>query len=219
MQVSASQVSQVTTPSLTGRAGGGSLSTAIYGGSFNPIHTGHIALGQWLVRHHFVDELWFLVSPQNPLKPASGLLDDEARLRLARLAIGRKRRLRVSDFEFHLPRPSYMVTTLEALRTAYPDRNFVLVIGADNWHRFPQWYKADEILNHHRLLVYPRPGFPIDEAALPAGVTLVHTPLIDLSSTQIRDAIATDPDYNGFGLEPRVWAEIKAKGYYANTSR
>ena len=190
------------------------MTTAIYGGSFNPIHTGHIALGQWLVRHDFVDELWFLVSPQNPLKPASGLLDDEARLRLTRLAIGRKRRLKVSDFEFHLPRPSYMVHTLEALRTAYPDRDFVLVIGADNWHRFPQWYKSDEILRHHRLLIYPRSGFPIDEAALPTGVTLVHTPLYDLSSTQIREAIATDPAYNGFGLAPRVWAEIKAKGYY-----
>lgn len=191
------------------------MTTAIYGGSFNPIHTGHIALGQWLVRHNFVDELWFLVSPQNPLKPASGLLDDEARLRLARLAIGRKRRLKVSDFEFHLPRPSYMVHTLEALRTAYPNRDFVLVIGADNWHRFPQWYKADEILRHHRLLIYPRLGYPIDETSLPAGVTLVHTPFHDLSSTQIREAIATDPSYNGFGLEPRVWAEIKAKGYYS----
>lgn len=190
------------------------MTTAIYGGSFNPIHTGHIALGQWLVRHNFVDELWFLVSPQNPLKPASGLLDDEARLRLTRLAIGRKRRLKVSDFEFHLPRPSYMVHTLEALRTAYPDRDFVLVIGADNWHRFPQWYKADEILHHHRLLIYPRSGFPIDEVGLPEGVTLVHTPLYDLSSTQIREAIATDPSYNGYGLAPRVWAEIKAKGYY-----
>ena len=191
------------------------VTIGLYGGSFNPIHTGHIALGQWLVRHDFVDELWFLVSPQNPLKPASGLLDDNARLRLARLAIGRKRRLRVSDFEFHLPRPSYMVHTLSALRATYPDRDFVLVIGADNWHRFPQWYEADEIMRHHRLLIYPRSGYPIDEAVLPAGVTLVRTPLYDLSSTQIREAIATDPSYDGFGLEPRVWTEIKAKGYYS----
>lgn len=191
------------------------MTTGIYGGSFNPIHTGHIALGQWLVRHALVDELWFLVSPQNPLKPAAGLLDDEARLRLARLAIGRKCRLKVSDFEFQMPRPSYMVHTLEALRKAYPDRDFVLVIGADNWHRFPQWYKADEILRFHRLIIYPRPGFPIDEASLPEGVTLVHTPLYDISSTQIREAIANDPSYNGFGLVPRVWAEIKAKGYYS----
>jgi nicotinate-nucleotide adenylyltransferase len=208
------QLAPHSTPSLTGRAGGGSSSIGIYGGSFNPIHTGHIALGQWLVRQGIVDELWFLVSPQNPLKPASGLLDDAARLRLARLAIGRKRHLKVSDFEFHLPRPSYMVTTLEGLRTAYPDHAFELVIGADNWHRFPQWYRAEDILSHHRVIIYPRPGFPIDEASLPDGVKLVCTPLIDLSSTQIREAIAHDPAYNGFGLEPRVWAEIKAKGYY-----
>ena len=190
------------------------MTTGIYGGSFNPIHVGHTTLGQWLVRHHYLDELWFLVSPQNPLKPASGLLDDDARLRLARLAVGRKRHLRVSDFEFHLPRPSYMVHTLKALRKAYPDRDFVLVIGADNWYRFPDWYQSEEILRHHRLLVYPRPGFPIDESQLPTGVTLVDTPLLDISSTQIRDAIRHQPSYNGFGLDSRVWAEIKAKQYY-----
>lgn len=190
----------------------------LYGGSFNPIHTGHIALGSWLVRHHHVDELWFLVSPQNPLKPAEGLLDDAARLRLAQLAVGRQRHLRVSDFEFHLPRPSYMVHTLEALRTTYSEYEFVLVIGADNWHRFPKWYHADEILRNHRIIIYPRPGFPIDETVLPASVVLVNTPLLDISSTQIREAIAHDPSYNGFGLDSRVWAEIKAKGLYTLTS-
>ena len=190
------------------------MTVGLYGGSFNPIHEGHLSLGRWLVSHALVDELWFLVSPQNPLKPATGLLDDDARLHLAQLAVGRKRHLRVSDFEFHLPRPSFMVHTLEALRATYPDRDFVLVIGADNWHRFPQWYQSDEILRHHRILIYPRSGFPIEEASLPTGVTLVHTPLFDISSTQIREAIAHDPAYNGFGLNPRVWAEIKAKGYY-----
>lgn len=190
------------------------MAIGLYGGSFNPIHTGHIALGQWLVQHHLVDELWFLVSPQNPLKPAEGLLDDAARLRLARIAIGRKRHLKVSDFEFHLPRPSYMVHTLEALRATYPEHEFVLVIGADNWHRFPRWYEAEKILRHHRLLIYPRPEYPIDESSLPEGVKLVNTPLLDISSTQIREAIVHDPAYNGFGLDSRVWAEIKAKGYY-----
>ncbi len=108
------------------------MTIGIYGGSFNPIHQGHLALGRWLVRHTLVDELWFMVSPQNPLKPAAGLLDDNARLRLARLAVGRSRRLRVSDFEFSLPRPSFMADTLAALRQAHPEHDFVLVIGADN---------------------------------------------------------------------------------------
>ena len=188
--------------------------TGIYGGSFNPIHQGHTTLGKWLVRHKYLDELWFLVSPQNPLKPASGLLNDRARLHLARLAVGQKRGLRVSDFEFRLPRPSYMVNTLATLRETYPEREFVLVIGADNWERFPDWYESAKILRHHRLLVYPRPGYPIDATSLPAGVQLVDTPLLDISSTQIRDAIRTQPSYDGFGLDSRVWAEIKAKGYY-----
>lgn len=190
------------------------MTIGIYGGSFNPIHEGHTRLGQWLVRHGVVDELWFLVSPQNPLKPATGLLADEARLRLARLAVGRKRRLRVSDFEFSLPRPSFMVHTLASLRASYPEHAFALVIGADNWHDFPRWCQPDEILRHHRLLVYPRPGYPVDESTLPAGVTLVLTPLFDLSSTQIREAIANNPKYDGAGLDARVWKEIKAKGYY-----
>ena len=186
----------------------------IYGGSFNPIHQGHLALGRWLVRHALVDELWFMVSPQNPLKPAAGLLDDDARLSLARLAVGRSRRLHVSDFEFSLPRPSFMADTLAALRQSHPEHEFILVIGADNWHDFPRWHHPDDILAHHSLIVYPRPGYAVDATTLPHGVTLVATPLLDISSTQIRHAIATDPTYDGQGLHPRVWKEIQAREYY-----
>lgn len=196
----------------------------IYGGSFNPIHLGHTALGVWLVRQGFVDELWFLVSPQNPLKPMANLLADEDRLRLAQLAVNDVARnpemadvadcLRVSDFEFHLPRPSYMVHTLDAMRTAWPDREFALVIGADNWLRFPQWYRADEILRHHSIIIYPRPGFPIDSMSLPQGVQLVDAPLMDVSSTAVREAIATQPDYRGEGLSPAVWKAIDIERLY-----
>ncbi|MBQ6433442.1 MAG: nicotinate-nucleotide adenylyltransferase [Bacteroidaceae bacterium] len=193
------------------------MTIGIYGGSFNPIHQGHLALGRWLVRHTLVDELWFMVSPQNPLKPAAGLLDDNARLRLARLAVGRSRRLRVSDFEFSLPRPSFMADTLAALRQAHPEHDFVLVIGADNWHDFPRWHRPDDILAHHRLIIYPRPGYDIDDTTLPHGVTLAATPLHDISSTQIRRAIASDRAYAGQGLHPRVWKEIQACGYYTLT--
>ncbi len=196
----------------------------IYGGSFNPIHLGHTALGMWLVLQGFVDELWFLVSPQNPLKPMANLLADEDRLRLAQLAVNDvarnpemadvASRLRVSDFEFHLPRPSYMVHTLEAMRAAWTDREFALVIGADNWLRFPQWYRADEILRHHSIIIYPRPGFPIDSTVLPQGVQLVDAPLMDVSSTAVREAIATQPDYRGEGLSPAVWEAIHRGRFY-----
>lgn len=188
--------------------------TGLFGGSFNPIHTGHIRLGQWLVGKGIVDELWFLVSPLNPFKQGDNdLLADEARLQLARLAVKEKPGLQVSDFEMHLPRPSYMVHTLEKLRQTYPEREFRLVIGADNWARFPQWKESEEILRHHELLIYPRPGYPIDPETLPCGVRLINTPQFDISSTQIRHDIRSGR-YHGRGLTPAVWKEIKQKGYY-----
>lgn len=186
----------------------------IFGGSFNPIHTGHTRLGQWLVRKNYVDELWFMVSPLNPLKQNSTeLLPDGLRLQLAQLAVEGKAGLRVSDFEMHLPRPSYMVHTLAQLCQAYPQHEFLLIIGADNWLRFNQWRNSEEIMLHHRLLVYPRPGYALDTASMPQGVSLVATPLFNISSTQIRQAIAHG-HYHGRGLSPKVWKSIKQNRYY-----
>lgn len=186
----------------------------IFGGSFNPIHTGHTRLGQWLIRKNYVDELWFMVSPLNPLKQNSTeLLPDGLRLQLAQLAVEGKAGLRVSDFEMHLPRPSYMVHTLAQLRQAYPQHEFLLIIGADNWLRFNQWRNSEEIMLHHRLLVYPRPGYALDTASMPQGVSLVATPLFNISSTQIRQAIAHG-HYHGRGLSPKVWKSIKQNRYY-----
>ncbi|MBQ2460333.1 MAG: nicotinate (nicotinamide) nucleotide adenylyltransferase, partial [Bacteroidaceae bacterium] len=150
--------------------------TGIYGGSFNPIHLGHVRLGETLVRDGLMDELWLLVSPQNPFKADQDLLADDERLRLARLAVSGHPKLQVCDAEFRMPRPSYMVFTLEALRRQHPEREFVLVIGADNWERFPQWHKSDEILRHHRLVILPRPGYALD--GLPDGITVARTPLL-----------------------------------------
>ncbi len=167
-----------------------------------------------LVQRGWVDEVWLMVSPLNPLKQGdTELLDDKARLRLAQLATDGLVGVKASDFEMHLPVPSYMVRTLEALRRAYADKEFLLVVGADNWLRFNQWKDADEILRHHRLLVYPRRGCEVDKGTLPENVVLVDTPLIDLSATEIRRAIA-EGSYKGEGMNPQVWEEIKKKGYY-----
>lgn len=189
--------------------------TGIYGGSFNPIHLGHTRLGEWLCREGLVDELWFLVSPQNPLKTnATDLLDDDLRLILTNLAVEESGTLKVSDFEMHLPRPSYMVSTLRNLCQAYPERHFTLVIGADNWHRFPQWKDHEEILRHYDIIIYPRDGYPIDASTLPPGVTLaIGAPLFDISSTDIRKAIA-EGNCNGEWLAPAVWEEIRRRGLY-----
>ncbi len=188
--------------------------TGIYGGSFNPIHSGHTRLAEQLCSQGRVDELWLMVSPQNPLKRQAGLLDDEARLHLARLAVQESRQVKVSDFEFHLPRPSFMVNTLAALRKHFPERRFVLVIGADNWLHFDRWYQPEEIRAHHQILVYPRPGYPLKTDSLPAGVILADTPLLNISSTEIREEIHRGTYRDDGRLHPAVWEEIQAKGYY-----
>ena len=192
--------------------------TGIYGGSFNPIHKGHVELGDLLCRNEELDEIWFMVSPQNPFKKADPeLLDENVRLELARMAVRSHPRLKACDFEFRLPRPSFTADTLAALREAYQSRHFVLIIGADNWLSFASWRRPDEILRHHRILVYPRPEFPVDETALPPGVTLLSdVRLMDISSTQLRCSIARGEDAS-YGLDAAVWQEIQKKGYYRTT--
>ena len=128
----------------------------IFGGSFNPIHLGHTALAAAICDRGLVDEVWFMVSPQNPFKVDEELLDEQRRLAMVRLAVAGDERLRASDFEFTLPRPSYTSVTLRALTDAYPNTEFSLIIGEDNWDAFDRWHEADYILTHHPIIVYPR---------------------------------------------------------------
>ena len=131
------------------------MRTAIFGGSFNPIHRRHIALADFVVQGGWTDEVWLLVSPQNPLKAAAGLLPEQLRLDLAQQATENYDRIKVSDFEFHLPRPSFTYKTLAALRESHPDRSFQILIGADNWLCFDRWARHEELLRDYALLVYP----------------------------------------------------------------
>ena len=183
--------------------------TGIFGGSYNPIHIGHLALANYLCEYGDLDEIWFMVSPQNPFKAhSSDLWDDQLRLELVRLAVEEYPKFHASDFEFHLPRPSYMVNTLEKLREAYPDREFTLIIGADNWASFPRWKDADTIMANHPLRIYPRPGYEIDESTLPTNIRLVNTPLLEVSSTFIRESLKQGKDVRYF-LHPKVWERIQ----------
>ena len=185
------------------------IKTGIFGGSYNPIHIGHLALANYLCEYGDLDELWFMVSPQNPFKANdTDLWDDNLRLELVRLSIEDYPKFKASDFEFHLPRPSYMVNTLQKLREAYPDREFTLIIGADNWVSFPRWKEPETILDHHPLIVYPRPGYEIDESSLPHNVRLVNTPLLEVSSTFIRESLKQGKDVRYF-LHPKVWERIQ----------
>lgn len=170
----------------------------IYGGSFNPIHLGHIAIARHMIARGYVDEVWFMVSPQNPLKAQSELLDDSLRLEMARRALsGEDERMKACDYEFSLPRPSYTWHTLQALTCDYPDREFTLLIGGDNWCRFNRWYHAGDILAHHHIIIYPRTDSDIDAATLPQGVTLTDTPLHNISSTEVRNILRSGGNVSG----------------------
>lgn len=184
------------------------IRTGIFGGSFNPIHLGHTAIADAVVASGLVDELWLMVSPQNPLKRDRRLLDDQLRLRLARLAVEGHEGLSVCDLEYELPRPSYMVHTLEELCRRWPDRLFSLVIGADNWLHFDHWYRHDLILARHGIIVYPREGYPIRPDRLPTGVTYLDMPLYPVSSTQIRQALRDGQDCSRW-LDPRVETALR----------
>ena len=188
--------------------------TGIYGGSFNPIHVGHVALARRLIEQGLVDEVWLVVSPQNPFKADHRLLDEQARLSLARLAVQDEPDIEVSDVEMTLPRPSYMSHTLRVLSARYPQRQFSLIIGADNWERFPQWHEAGWIMQHYPLIVFPRPGSTL--GALPQGVQCADTPLLSISSTWVRERVSSGT-YDGEELAPQVWQEIQRKGYYRQT--
>ena len=198
------------------------MKVGIYGGSFNPIHFGHTGLAKWVLEHTDLDEVWLMVSPNNPLKDKSILADEQERLEKAREAIeaypqplpeGRGagesteamrregKRIRVSDFEFHLPRPTYTANTLRALAKEYPEHEFTLIIGEDNLHIFDQWREHQYILENYRVFVYPRrdkagtqgatqpaKGTQPREATLPAKGTIFLTgaPYFDISSTELR---------------------------------
>lgn len=190
------------------------LKTGIFGGTFNPVHIGHLALANYLCEYEDLDEVWFLVTPQNPFKKNVHLLDDRIRLEMVEASIAGYPRFRASDFEFDLPRPSYTVDTLRKLSETYPDREFVLIIGADNWAKFDQWRSPEEILRKHRILVYPRPRYGLHiPSAVSGRVKSVQTPLLEISSTFIRQAIAEGKDVRYF-VHPAAYRIIQEKQLY-----
>lgn len=160
----------------------------IYGGSFNPIHFGHVGLAEWIVEHTDLDEVWLMVSPNNPLKDKRILADEQERLKQVKTAIAGKKGLVASDFEFHLPRPSYTADTLRALSHAYPEHIFSLIIGADNLCILPKWKEYTYILAHYRIFVYPRHGYQIDSVIYKGDIQVLRdAPYFDISSTEIRN--------------------------------
>lgn len=164
--------------------------TGLFFGSFNPIHVGHLIIANSMLQNSDIDEVWFVVSPQNPLKQRSTLLADHHRLQMVRRAIDDNYKLHASDVEFHLPIPSYTVVTLAHLQERYPDRQFCLIMGEDNLESFHRWRNYQYILDNFQLYVYPRPGYSGGELAKHPHVHLVEVPMMEISSSYIREQIA-----------------------------
>ena len=167
----------------------------IYGGSFNPIHYGHIGLATWIVENTDLDEVWLMVSPNNPLKYSSILADEQTRLEQAKKAIeplrqklaDNNKQIIVSDFEFALPRPNFTANTLRQLLASYPDHQFTLIIGEDNLSIFSQWREHEYILNNFRIVVYPRRGCAAYQQPAAKDLQILEdAPYFDISSTELR---------------------------------
>ncbi len=186
----------------------------LFFGSFNPIHCGHLIIANYMADYAFMDEIWFVVSPQNPLKASEELLDEKIRLQLLQLAIQNDSRFKVSDFEFSLPRPSYTEHTLSRLRASYSEHQFTLIIGGDNYQEFHKWKDYQSILEHHKVNVYARAG--IAEKPLTANhpkIKLFEVPLLNISSTYVRETIQAGKSIR-YLVPESVRLEIIKQGYY-----
>ncbi len=169
----------------------------IFGGSFNPVHSGHMMLASYLTQWGYVDQVWLTLSPLNPLKNATDLLPDTKRLAMLTIAARGAHNIDICDIELSMPRPSYTINTLDLLAERYPEKRFKLVIGSDNWHIFDRWRDAQRILDEYGVIAYLRPGYPIEKRAI-EGLEVVDAPMAHVSSTFIRDAIAKGRNMNYF---------------------
>ncbi len=185
----------------------------IYSGSFNPIHHGHVMLANYLVEFSDLDELWFVVTPQNPLKKKEDLLDDDERLKMVQLAIGDDPRIRVSDIEMHLPTPSYTINTLTALSEQYPDIEFVFICGMDSLQNLKHWREYQKILDNYELLVFPREGYDGGDLLNYPSVTVLKTPILEISSTFIRQCVKEGRDVRHF-MPEKAFLYMKEHGFY-----
>jgi nicotinate-nucleotide adenylyltransferase len=190
------------------------MNIGLYFGSFNPIHNGHLKLAEYLIDNQIVDEVWFVVSPCNPLKEQSDLLDEYVRLDMLMLAIQNHPQFKVSDIEFVMPVPSYTIDSLHELTKQFPNNQFSLLIGSDNALVFDQWKNYTQILKEYPILVYPRMNFDFSKVKdLYPQMQLLESPLFNISSTQIRQSIAKKKDVSQW-LHPSVNKFIIENEFY-----
>lgn len=185
----------------------------LFFGSFNPVHVGHMIIANYMVEHSGLDEVWMVVSPQNPHKKKKSLASEYDRLHMVELAIGEQPGIKGSDIEFKLPKPSYTVDTLTYLKEKYDNKNFSLIMGGDNLATFHKWKNYELILEHHALYVYQRPSYDVGPLAEHEKVTLLDAPLLQLSASYIRQQIA-DGNSVRYLVPDAVHTELMATGLY-----
>ncbi|MEO7312047.1 MAG: nicotinate (nicotinamide) nucleotide adenylyltransferase [Chitinophagaceae bacterium] len=164
------------------------MEIGLYFGSFNPIHVGHLIIASYARQTTSLQQVWLVVSPHNPLKHASGLLNEYHRLHFVRLAIEDDLHLKATDVEFHLPKPSYTVHTLAYLKAKYPHHTFSIIMGSDSFTNLPKWKNYRHILDHHKIYIFMRPGFDVTDD-LDGRIEVIEAPLLQISSTEIRSMI------------------------------
>lgn len=190
------------------------MKIGLYFGSFNPVHVGHLIIANHAVNETDLNQVWFIVSPQNPFKQSATLLNEYHRLHLIRSAIDGENNLRASGAEFNMPKPSYTVDTLAYLREKHHEHEFSILMGSDGFENLNKWKNYEVIVANHSIYIYKRPGFAVTET-FDANVHILNAPLLEISSTHIRDLIKNKKSIR-FLVPDVVKEEIELAGYYKN---
>jgi nicotinate-nucleotide adenylyltransferase len=189
------------------------MRVGLFFGSFNPVHVGHLVIANYMASFTDLDEVWFVVSPQNPLKEKSSLLSENDRLHLVNIALDFHKKIKASNIEFKLTQPSYTINTLAHLSEKFPGYEFSLIMGSDNLTGFHKWKNHEEILRKYKILVYPRPDKVETQFDKHPSVSFVNAPLMEISSTFIRQSIKEKKDVR-FYLHHKVWEYIDEMNFY-----
>ncbi len=188
------------------------MNIGLYFGSFNPVHSGHLIIASHIISNSNLDELWFVVSPQNPFKSQATLLNENHRLHLLKTAVEGEQKLKVSNVEFRLPKPSYTINTLTYLTEKYPNHTFSIIMGSDSFLNLENWKNFQTLINNHLVYVYKRPGFEVLNK-FNANIIILKAPLLEISSTHIRELIRNGKSIR-YLVPDSVKEEIYKNNYY-----
>ena len=191
------------------------MKIGLYFGSFNPVHHGHLIIANYILQNTDLEQLWFVISPQNPLKPSTALLNEYHRLFLVQVAIEGESRLRASDIEFKLPKPSYTVNTLAYLNEKYPNYQFAIIMGSDSFQNIKNWKNYQHLLENYPVYVYTRPGHIPARTEAAANIYYLNAPMLEISATHIRNTVRSGKSIR-YLVPDKVMEEIERNGYYRN---